>query len=184
MPCCPRCGATCCSTGRAGFSAFHATNLSNLFNILTPIPAFPVRLVAISTDPAVSLPKAISSELVVRLLDQAMRVVAILVTIYLSTRVGIAPLSILVGLLLIVAALVLLFWIIRRKDKITGWGTALLSRVPRISRQLAHGIMVELMDGLVDAGRPDRLIPAWLMMAATGCASMPFTSWQRWPWIR
>ena len=149
------------------FSAFHATNLSNLFNILTPIPAFPVRLVAISTDPAVSLPKAISSELVVRLLDQALRVIVILVTIYLSTRVEIAPLSILVGFLLLVTALLLLFWIIRHKDKITGWGTAILRRVPRVSDDLAHGIMVELMDGLADAGRPDRLIPAWLMMAAT-----------------
>lgn len=149
------------------FSTFHATNLSNLLNILTPIPAFPVRLVVVSTDPAVSLPKAISSEMVVRLLDQAMRVTVILATIYLSTRVEIAPLSILVGFLLLLAALVALFWIIRNKEKITGWGIAILRRVPRVSDELAHGIMVELMDGLADAGRPDRLIPAWLMMAAT-----------------
>jgi uncharacterized membrane protein YbhN (UPF0104 family) len=149
------------------FSTFHATNLSNLINILSPIPAFPVRLVAVSTDPAVSLPKAISSEMVVRLLDQAIRVTVVLVTIFLSTRVEIAPLSILVAFLLLVAALLLLFWMIRNKHKITGWGTAILRRVPRISDDLAHGIMVELMDGLTDAGRPDRLIPAWLMMAVT-----------------
>jgi hypothetical protein len=149
------------------FSAFHANNLSNLVNILTPIPAFPVRIVVISTDPAVSLPKATSSELVVRLLDQSMRVAVILITIYLSARVGVAPLSILAGLALLVTALLMLFWMIRRKDKIVEWGTALLSRIPRVSHQFAHGIMLDLMDGLVDAGRPDRLIPAWLMAIAT-----------------
>ena len=148
-------------------SAFHANNLSNLVNILSPIPAFPLRIVVISTDPAVSLPKATSSELVVRLLDQAMRATVILVTIFLSTRVDVAPLSILFVFLVLVAALLLLFWMIRNKDKILIWGTSLLRRVPRVSDQLAHGIMVELMDGLVDAGRPDRLIPAWLMMVAT-----------------
>jgi hypothetical protein len=148
-------------------SAFHANNLSNLINILSPIPAFPVRIVVISTDPAVSLPKATSSELVVRLLDQSMRGVVILITIFLSTQVEVAPLSILVGFLLLVAALLFLFWMIRRKDQIVRWGTALLTHIPRVSDELAHGIMLDLMDGLADAGRPNRLIPAWIMMGGT-----------------
>lgn len=149
------------------FSAFHANNLSNLINILSPIPAFPVRIVVISTDPAVSLPKATSSELVVRLLDQSMRVAVILITLYLSSRVGVAPLSILAGIALLVMALLILFWMIQHKDQIVRRGTALLSRIPRVSGELAHGIMIDLMQGLADAGRPDRLIPAWSMAIVT-----------------
>ena len=155
-------------------SAFHANNLSNLVNILTPVPAFPVRIVVISTDPAVSIPKATSSELVVRLLDQSMRAVVILITYYLSTRVDISPYSVLTGILLLGVALIFLFWMVRRKDQIVRWGTALLAHIPRVSDELAHGIMLDLMDGLVDAGRPDRLVPAWLMAIAAWAGFFAF----------
>jgi hypothetical protein len=155
-------------------SAFHANNISNLVNVLTPIPAFPMRIVVISTDPAVSLPKATSSELVVRLLDQSMRAAVILITIFLSTRVDVSPLSILAGIVLLGAALLFLFWMIRRKDQIVRWGTALLARIPRVSDELAHGIMLDLMDGLADAGRPDRLVPAWLMAIAAWAGFFAF----------
>lgn len=149
------------------FSGFHATNLGNLINILSPIPAFPVRIVAMSTDRAVSLPMATSSDLVVRLLDVAMRGLVIAITIFLSARVEISPLSILSGFLLVAVALLLLFWLIRRKDGFIRWGSTLLARLPRVSPQLAHGIMVDLMRGLEGAGSLARLIPASLMMVVT-----------------
>lgn len=141
---------------------FHAANASQMVNIYSPIPGIPIRILLVSDGERVTIPKATSSSLVERILEQIMRLSALGGALFLGAGVAGAKSTIAGGLGLIIIALALIALALRDPQatqvRLAGW----IDRLPFLKGTQAEDLVSGLMSGLNDAGTPKQLVIGWL----------------------
>ncbi|HRQ39994.1 MAG TPA: lysylphosphatidylglycerol synthase transmembrane domain-containing protein [Chloroflexota bacterium] len=135
---------------RPGFwHTFHAANIGHAGNMLLPgRVGEPARIVVMGQDGSVSYTEATSSFVVERLFEQMMRLLALATAVTLGAGLTITPRAIGSGLLFLAIAFSLIFWLVRNRQWTMQWGTAVLSKLPRVTPEKAAHWLGDLLDNL------------------------------------
>lgn len=128
---------------------FHACNIGHAGNILLPgRVGEPARIVVMGQDETVSYTEATSSFVVERLFEQMMRLLALATAVTLGSGIKPTPGAMAGGILFLAVMFSLIFWLVRRRERTVRWGTAVLSKLPRVTPEKAEHWLNDLLDNL------------------------------------
>ncbi|KPK13384.1 MAG: hypothetical protein AMJ56_02075 [Anaerolineae bacterium SG8_19] len=127
---------------------FHADSIGYMVTILSPIPGPVMRVVALTQSTKVSLSQATPAMIVDTLLGTVMRLVALILAIITQSRLENVSVSILIGVLLIAAALGFIIWLGRNPDRFIPKVSGLLAKLPEMRRKRLQGALTDLRTGL------------------------------------
>ncbi len=136
--------------GQPGFwHTFHACNIGHAGNMLLPgRVGEPARIVVMGQDGSVSYTEATSSFVVERLFEQMMRLLALGTAVTLGSGITITPGTVGAALLLLASMFSLIFWLVRNREITHRKGTAMLSKLPRVTPEKADHWLNDLLDNL------------------------------------
>lgn len=128
---------------------FHAANIGHAGNMLLPgRVGEPARIVVMGQDDSVSYTEATSSFVVERLFEQMMRLLALATAVTLGSGITITPGTVGVSLLLLASMFSLIFWLVRNREITHRKGTAVLSKLPRVTPEKADRWLNDVLDNL------------------------------------
>lgn len=135
---------------RPGFwHTFHATNIGHAGNMLLPgRVGEPARIVVMGQDGSVSYTEATSSFVVERLFEQMMRLLALATAVTLGSGISMTPGTVGAALLLLASMFSLIFWLVRNREITHRKGTAVLSKLPRVTPEKADRWLNDVLDNL------------------------------------
>jgi uncharacterized protein (TIRG00374 family) len=140
--------------------AFHASNMGHAGNILIPFRAGEViRVVAIGSTGRVSYTEGGSAVVAERLFEQGLRLLAVVLAVVLGAGLRISPLSIAGGVGVIVAAVLVIRWLIRHRDWTLSAGVALASKFPRVNAEGVRDSLTHFLDHMESVAQPGVFIP-------------------------
>ena len=145
-------------------TTFQDDSICYMLNILIHIPAPATRVVAISRNTPVTMPQVTSAVVVERLLEQVMRLTALVLSLALLTAdPANASASILRSGLTIVVAIILILLLVRYGDRLVDLLAPRLGKLPRVTEAQAHDLLTRLLGGLAVAASPRQLIVGLLL---------------------
>ncbi len=128
---------------------FHASNIGHAGNMLIPgRVGEPVRILVMGQAESVSYTESVSSFFVERLFEQMMRLLALTTAVAVGTNLESMPGSAVVGLFFLAAMFSLLFLLVKNREGALRWGTAVLSKLPRLTPEKARNWLIDLLDNL------------------------------------
>jgi hypothetical protein len=146
---------------------FHAMNVSSMMNLLTFIPATPIRIFLLGEDDEVTIPQATSSVSIAIVIDWVMKIIAILGAILLTAGSVSIGQFLLVGVILVAVIIGGMLLLVANGDKVVTKLTPLLARLPIISEEQSENLLSGLMEGLKGVGSVRHLIVTyfWTILA-------------------
>lgn len=134
---------------------FHAANLGHAGNIIIPFRAGEViRILVMGRSTAVSYTETTTSIVVERLFEQLMRLLVLVIAIYFGIGLELSTGSIAGGIAFLVLGFGLIAWLVNHQEFTLEKGSALLSKIPRISYESAHHSISDLIENLKVVSKP------------------------------
>jgi uncharacterized protein (TIRG00374 family) len=134
--------------------------MSHATTCLSPIPSAALRVITISRLSVVTMAQASTGMIVDRLLESIMRVFCLLLAVAVYARLLVSPVALAGNLAVVVAGLLLIFWLISRPVQVeralTGWARYL----PGVEVKKVQPMIARLIQGFVLAGSPARFLTA------------------------
>ncbi len=134
---------------------FHAANLGHAANIIIPFRAGEViRILVMGRNTAVSYTETTTSVVVERLFEQLMRLLVFVVAIFIGIGLEISAGSVVGGVAFLVLGFGMIAWLVNHQEFTLEKGSALLSKIPRISPESARHSISDLLDNLKGISNP------------------------------
>lgn len=134
---------------------FHAANLGHAANILIPFRAGEViRILVMGRSTLVSYTETTTSVVVERLFEQLMRLLTLILAIFIGVGLQPSPAAIIGGVAFVVLGFAAIAWLVNHQEFTLQKGSALLSKIPRISSEDAHRSLSDLLQNLKVVSKP------------------------------
>ena len=147
---------------------FHASNMGHAGNILIPFRGGEaVRVVVMGRSERVSLTEATSSFVVERLFEQLLRMLALVGAVVVGAGLELSPATVLGGVGVLLGGFGLIAWLVSHQEATINRGTALLSRLPRLSEAGVRASLTDLLGNLNSIARPPRFLLVLLWSLVT-----------------
>lgn len=145
---------------RANFAAvFHTANVGTMLNTLLPgRPGDAVRILLLSQRTGLPIFAATSSVVVERWYEQIMRLAALGGALIFGAGASVSTLTITGSIAYLVASLLVMIIMLRRRESVLSIAPPLIARLPRITEERARVWLTDLIDGLAGISSPSRLI--------------------------
>ncbi|MCP4360278.1 MAG: flippase-like domain-containing protein [Chloroflexi bacterium] len=136
--------------GKPGFRhTFHASNIGHAGNMIIPGRAGePIRIVIMGQEGNISYTESVSSFMVERLFEQMMRLLALSTAVAVGSGIEMTPDTVVVGVLFLALMFTTMFWLVKNREITLRWGTAVLSKLPRIIPERANNWLSDLLNNL------------------------------------
>ena len=128
---------------------FHAANLGTMSNTLLPMrPGDALRIVVLGRKACLPLLEVTSSIVVERWLEQIMRLAAFGGAIVFGAGGALSARTLLGLVVFLVASLILMLWMVKRRAYVLARFPGWLARIPRLTEESARRGLSDLIDGL------------------------------------
>lgn len=145
---------------RTNFAAvFHTANVGTMLNTLLPgRPGDAVRILLLSQRTSLPVFAATSSVVVERWYEQIMRLAALGGALIFGAGASVSTLTISGSVAYLIASLLLMIVMLRRRESVLQIAPSLIARLPRITEERARSWLTDLIDGLAGISSPPRLV--------------------------
>jgi glycosyltransferase 2 family protein len=131
-------------------------SMSFLANVLLHVPSSVGRVLTITRISSVTIVQATSGMVVDRLLEQIMRVVCLVLTLVVYSRMLVSPTALAGNLFLVGLGVAFIFWVIRNPKPTIEWLGRWLGKLPRVSPKRIQTMLEDFIQGLRLVGNPAR----------------------------
>lgn len=149
------------------WETFYANSIGFMYHIALFVPAMVGRVVAIGAVMPVSMPQAYSALLIERLLEQVMRLAAVMLVLALLSATQVQPAISVGGMVVLVVALFgAIFWTVRHRTQVIDVLALRLSRWGYSNEAQIRSTASAMLQSLETVSSPRRLITSLLLSVA------------------